>query len=162
MRHHRTLRQSAAIYWAVSLLSLLPLFLPASSWAGEYFEKDGVALRGHDPVAYFKENKPVKGSADWKAEYQGSTFRFASQANRDAFTADPARYAPQYGGFCAFGMTNGYKAATDPAAFSIVDGKLYLNYNRDVQSQWSADKPGFIRKADQHWPEASKLTKVIE
>jgi YHS domain-containing protein len=138
------------------------LFLVSNALAGEYFEKDGAALRGHDPVAYFSENKPVKGVAEHKAEHQGSTFYFASKANRDAFIADPTRYAPQYGGYCAFGMSNGYKAATDPAAFKVVNGKLYLNYNRDVQTMWSADIPGFIGKADGHWPTASSQTKVID
>jgi YHS domain-containing protein len=150
---------TAATYLASILITLM-LLTPA--WAGEFFEKDGIALRGHDPVAYFSENKPVKGLPDRKTEYQGSIFYFASKANRDAFVADPARYAPQYGGFCAFGMASGYKAATDPAAFSIVDGKLYLNYNRDIQKQWSADRPGFIAKAEKNWPAASKQTKVIE
>lgn len=130
--------------------------------AGEVFEKDGVALRGYDPVAYFTAHRPVPGSAQFQAEYLGATFRFASQANRDAFVADPARYAPQYGGFCAYGMTNGYKATTDPAAFRIVDGRLYLNYNREVQKRWATDIPGYIVKADGHWPTAKALVKVIE
>jgi YHS domain-containing protein len=159
MTTRRALLLTTATYLSSILITLM-LLTPA--WAGEYFEKDGVALRGHDPVAYFSETKPVKGSPEHKAEYQGSTFYFASKTNRDAFVADPARYAPQYGGFCAFGMASGYKAATDPAAFSIVDGKLYLNYNRDIQKQWSADRPGFITKAEQNWPAASKQTKVIE
>lgn len=147
---------------AASTLAVLTLSSPLAARAGEYFEKDGLALRGHDPVAYFKEHRPVPGRAEFTAQHRGSTFRFASQANRDAFVADPAKYAPQYGGFCAFGMASGYKAAIDPAAFSVVDGRLYLNYNRDIQKQWSADTPGFIAKADRHWPTASKLTKVIE
>jgi YHS domain-containing protein len=130
--------------------------------AGEFYEKDGLALRGYDPVAYFQENRPVKGSVEHKAEYKGSTFHFASKANRDAFVAAPEKYAPQYGGFCAFGTSGGYKAAIDPAAFSIVDGKLYLNYNRDVQSKWKTDVPGYIAKADKNWPSVAKQTKVIE
>jgi YHS domain-containing protein len=134
----------------------------ASAWAGEFFEKDGVALRGYDPVAYIGQNKPVKGSPDHKAEYKGSTFHFASKANRDAFVAQPDKYAPQYGGFCAFGMSGGYKAAIDPAAFTIVDGKLYLNYNRDIQKKWSSDVPGHVAKADRNWPSVSTQTKVIE
>jgi YHS domain-containing protein len=130
--------------------------------AGEFFEKDGLALRGHDPVAYFTQGAPAKGRPEHRAEYKGSTFLFATPAHRDAFVADPARYAPQYGGFCAFGLAGGYKAAIDPEAWSIVDGKLYLNYNRAVQQQWSADVPGFIAKADRHWPAVMKHTKVHE
>ena len=141
---------------------LATVFLVASAWAGEFFEKDGTALRGYDAVAYFMDSKPIRGSAENKAEYKGSTFHFVSKANRDTFVADPARYAPQYGGFCAFGMSGGYKAATDPAAFTVIDGKLYLNYNRDVQKQWSADIPGFVIKADKNWPVVSAQTKVIE
>ena len=96
------------------------------------------------------------------AAHKGSTFHFASADHRDAFIANPARYAPQYGGFCAFGTAGGYKAAIDPAAFTIVDGKLYLNYNSQVQSKWSADVGGYIRKADANWPEVMRQAKVIE
>ena len=138
------------------------LMVAVPAWAGEFFEKDGAAVRGYDAVAYFSSGKPVKGSEDFKAEYKGSTFHFASKANQEAFAAEPARYAPQYGGYCAFGTANGYKAAIDPAAFTVVDGKLYLNYNEDVRKQWSADIPGFIIKADANWPEVSVQTKVHE
>ena len=136
--------------------------LAAGAAAGEFFEKDGVALRGYDPVAYFKDSRPVKGAAAYTAEYKGSIFHFASQANRDAFVADPTRYAPQYGGFCAYGAAGGYKAAIEPAAFSVVDGKLYLNYDRAVQREWNKDVPGFIAKANKNWPTVSVQTKVIE
>jgi YHS domain-containing protein len=146
----------------LALFGFAVAVLSASGWAGEFFEKDGVALRGYDPVAYFNEYKPVKGSAEHTAEFKGSTFHFASQTNRDAFKADPAKYAPQYGGFCAFGTAGGYKAAIDPAAFTVVDGKLYLNYNRDVQKQWSKDIRALITKADKNWPAVSAQTKVIE
>ena len=130
--------------------------------AGDFYEKEGAAIRGYDPVAYFVDKKPVKGSPAHKAEYGGSVFHFASQANRDTFFANPAKYAPQYNGFCAFGAAGGYKAAIDPAAFTIVNDKLYLNYNQSVRKQWSADVPGFIAKADKNWPAVSRQTKVIE
>ena len=143
-------------------LAAATLILAVPSFAGEFFEKDGAALRGYDPVAYFTEHRPVEGSTEFTAEYQGSTFRFANKANRDAFAAAPARYAPQYGGYCAFGTAHGHKAAIDPAVFSVVDGKLYLNYDRDVQKQWSGDIPGYITKADANWPEVRRLTKVVE
>jgi YHS domain-containing protein len=132
------------------------------AWGGDYYEKNGFAIRGHDPVAYFKDGKPAKGSAEHRFQHKGSVFLFASKANRDAFAAEPDKYAPQYGGFCAFGTAGGYKAAVDPAAFSVVNGKLYLNYNRDVQKQWRADVPGFVSKADRQWPAVSRQTKVIE
>jgi YHS domain-containing protein len=134
----------------------------ATAAAGEFFERNGAALGGYDPVSYFTVGQPVRGTGDYHADYKGSTFRFASQANRDAFLADPAKFAPQYGGYCAYGTAGGYKAAVDPAAFSVVDGKLYLNYNRDVQNQWKKDVPGFIAKADRNWPKVSLQTKVIE
>ena len=159
MKHHKTLSRGFAKTLATAGLAL-GLF--SSAWAGEYFEKGGVALRGFDPVAYFSDNKPVKGLPEHVAEHKGSVFQFASKANRDAFVADPARYAPQYGGFCAYGLAGGYKAATDPAAFSIVDGKLYLNYNGAVQKRWTADVPGYIGKADRQWPAVSSQTKVID
>jgi YHS domain-containing protein len=132
------------------------------AWAGEFFEKDGAAIRGYDAVTYFKDGKPVKGSAEHSVEHKGSMFHFVSKANREAFAAEPDKYAPQYGGFCAFGMSNGYKAAIDPTAFTVRDGKLYLNYNREVQKQWSADVPGYVAKADRHWPTVSKQSKVFD
>lgn len=147
---------------AVTTVLAAILLFAAPTWAGEFFEKDGVTLRGYDVVAYFSDNKPIKGAAEHKAVYKGSTFYFASKANRDAFVAAPAKYAPQYGGFCAFGMAGGYKAATDPGAFTVVDNKLYLNYNRDIQKQWSADTSDFIVKANKNWPTVSSQGKVIE
>ena len=141
---------------------LLAAFVAANATAGEFYEKDGAALRGFDPIAYFTDGKPVKGSPQHKAEYKGSTFYFSSKANQDAFAANPAKYAPQYGGYCAFGVSGGYKAAIDPAAFTVVNAKLYLNYNRDVQKKWSADIPGYVVKADKNWPSVSLQKKVIE
>jgi YHS domain-containing protein len=132
----------------------------AAAQAGEFFEKDGVAIGGYDPVAYITDGKAVAGSREITIDHKGSTFRFASAANRDAFAADPEKYAPQYGGFCAFGTASGYKAKIDPAAFTVVGGKLYLNYNEAIQKKWRADIPGFVAKADKNWPEVSKQTKV--
>lgn len=130
--------------------------------AGEYFERDGLAIGGYDPVAYFADQKPVKGSPEFQATHRNSTFQFASSAHRDLFASDPAKFAPQYGGYCAYGMAKGYKAKIDPAAFTVVDGKLFLNYNDTVRAQWLSDISGYIRKADANWPEAMKLTKVHE
>ena len=130
--------------------------------AGAFYARDGVALAGFDPVAYFDDGRPVQGSPEHSATYKGSVFRFASQAHRDAFAADPARFAPQYDGFCAFGVAGGYKAAIDPEAFTVVDDRLYLNYDRDVQQEWSTDIPGFVARADRNWPAVSVQTKVVE
>ncbi len=130
--------------------------------AGEFYEKNGVALKGYDPVAYFQVHRPVAGSAQYTATYQGSRFKFASAANRDRFVAEPQRYAPQYAGFCAFGMAKGYKASIDPEAFTIVEGKLYLNYSPAVRVLWQQDIPGNIAKADQNWPQVRHSTKVTD
>ncbi len=147
----------------VHVLALAVLMAWAcSALAGEFFEQDGAAIRGYDPVAYFTQGKAVKGSPELKADYKGSTFHFSSKANRDAFIADAARYAPQYGGFCAFGTAGGYKAAIQPSAFSVVDGKLYLNYSLDVQKQWRRDIAGYVGTADRNWPEVSRQTKVVQ
>jgi YHS domain-containing protein len=159
MSKHSVFQSMLCKFIAVMVTSVL---FGCSAMAGEFYEKEGVAIKGYDPVAFFKENKPVLGLPEHKAEFKGSVFYFASQANRDAFTAEPVKYAPQYGGFCAFGMTNGYKAATDPQTFTIVEDKLYLNYNHEVKKLWSAEIPSFIAKADKNWPDASKQTKVQE
>jgi YHS domain-containing protein len=146
-----------------ALFHALPLFgLAASAVAGEFYEKDGVAIRGYDPVAYFTEGKSVAGSQSFTSEYKGSLFRFASVAHRDAFAGNPRKYAPQYGGYCALGMAKGYKASIDPTAFSVVGGKLYLNYSLSVREQWQEDIPGYIAKADKNWPDVKNTTKVHE
>ena len=125
--------------------------------AGEYFERDGLAIGGYDPVAYFTEQKPVKGVPEFQSIHQ-----FASAAHRDVFAAEPDKYAPQYGGYCAYGMAKGYKAKIDPAAFSVIHGTLYLNYSDAVRTRWLSDVPGYIQQADANWPETMKLTKVHE
>lgn len=135
---------------------------PTPGFAGEYFERDGAAIGGYDPIAYFTERKPVKGSPEFHADYQGSMFHFVSATHRDVFTADPQKFAPQYGGYCAFGMAKGYKASIDPAAFTVVGDKLYLNYSERVRLQWISDIPGYIRKADTNWPDVKNFTKIHE
>lgn len=141
--------------WGIGICS-------TSAKAGDIFERNNMAIDGYDPVAYFTEQKPVKGSPEFRSDFQGSTFQFASAAHRDAFAADPSKYAPQYGGYCAYGMAKGYKAAIDPAAFTVVSDKLYLNYSETVRSRWVMDIPGYIRKADVNWPDVKKVTKVHE
>ena len=111
-----------------------------------------VAVSGYDAVAYFTEGKPVEGSDGFTADHDGATWRFASAANRDAFLEDPVRFAPQYGGYCAWAVSQGYTASTDPEAWKIVDDKLYLNYSKSVQSRWEQDIPGNIEKGDVNWP----------
>jgi YHS domain-containing protein len=124
--------------------------------AGEFFEKDGVALRGYDPVSYFSEGKPQRGLPAHSYVYKGSRFHFASAENQRLFSDDPGRYAPQFGGFCAYGTAQGYKVSTQPDAFAVVNGRLYLNYNREVVKIWQQDVPGNIALAEEKWPEVSK------
>jgi YHS domain-containing protein len=112
----------------------------------------GIAIKGFDPVAYFVERRPVRGSAAHRLEWMGATWQFASAAHRDAFAADPARFAPQYGGYCAFAVSEGITADIDPTAWRIVEDRLYLNLSPEVQRLWEADVPGRIRRADANWP----------
>ncbi len=112
----------------------------------------GSAISGTDPVAYFTEGRPVEGSSNFKHDWNGATWRFASAENRDLFAASPEKYAPQYGGYCAWAVSQGYTASTDPEAWKIVDGKLYLNYSKSVQETWEQDVPGNIATGDRNWP----------
>jgi YHS domain-containing protein len=135
-----------------AILVALLLTVACAVQAQTNVDSSGLALKGYDPVAYFTEKKPLAGKTEFTAQHEGATYRFASAANRDAFAAAPQKYAPQYGGYCAFGVAGGYKAPIEPEAWTVVDGKLYLNYNRSVRSKWSSDIPGFIRKGDANWP----------
>ncbi len=125
--------------------------VPALADQINHYVKDGYAIGGTDPVAYQTEGRPVAGSDEFTAEYDGVTWKFASAANRDAFLADPAKYAPAYGGFCATGMSFGQKIPIDPAYWRIVDGKLYLNNSSAAQRVFLEDVPGTISRADGHW-----------
>ncbi|MEM9257916.1 MAG: YHS domain-containing (seleno)protein, partial [Pseudomonadota bacterium] len=120
-------------------------------------DKNGVILAGYDAVAYFTQGKPVKGSADYTAEYNDAIYQFSSSKNRDLFLADPARYAPQYGGFCAYGMTFGKKIPVNGEAFEVVDGKLYVNKNVRIYKKWAKDIPGHIEEADAEWLEVAYI-----
>ncbi len=149
---------------ALLLLALFALSTSASAAdsaaavAAAINQTGGVALKGYDPVAYFTESKAVQGSDQFTTQYQGATYKFESAANRDAFVANPAKYAPQYGGYCAYGVAHDDKANVDPDAFTVVNGKLYMNYNKAVRYLWKRDVPGNITKADKNWPDLSKAT----
>ena len=110
------------------------------------------AIEGTDPVAYFTDGQPAAGSPEHTFDWRGATWRFQSTAHRDAFAEDPEKYAPQYGGYCAYAVAHGTTAGIDPQAWTIVDGKLYLNLSPDVQREWQKDVPGYIAKADRNWP----------
>ena len=154
----RTVLRRAGRLAAFSLAAAI--LASGAVFAGEINEVNGVAIKGYDPVAYFTDGKPVQGKAEYNSHYKDGTFRFASAEHKKLFDSNPDKYAPQYGGFCAYGTATGHKADVDPAAFSVVDDKLYLNYNKSVQGKWKQDVPGYIVQANQQWPSVSKSTDV--
>ncbi len=138
---------------AVIALSVSPV------WAKDPIYKSflsNAALGGYDAVAYFKEGKPVKGNSKFKSEYQGADWLFSSEENLVAFKTNPQKFAPQYGGYCAWAVSQGYTAKGDPKHWAIHNNKLYLNYNADIQDKWLKAKESFITKADTNWPSVLK------
>lgn len=122
----------------------------------KYFNTNGNAIKGYDAVAYFLQNKAIKGSDSFSCDWSGSKWLFASKANLDSFKLSPEKYAPQYGGYCAYGCSENHLAPTDPNAFTIVGNKLYLNYNLKVKEIWVKDSTGKIKAADGYWPALNK------
>ena len=133
----------------LALLLVLPLAMAAKP---AIFATDEGAIRGYDPVAYFTDAAPTRGNDQFSTSWQGATFHFASAENLKLFKADPAAYAPQYGGYCAYAVSKGATATTVPEAWTIVDGKLYLNYSLGIKQRWSGDVAGNIRAANSNWP----------
>lgn len=128
---------------------------PFSAAQARVYAESGVAVRGTDIVAYFTEGRPVRGSAAHQLTWRGTVWHFASAAHRDRFAADPEAFAPAYGGFCAWAVSRGYTASTDPQAWRIVDRRLYLNYSLEIRRRWSQDIPGNIALGDANWPRLS-------
>lgn len=124
------------------------------------FSTEEGAIRGYDPVAYFKQNKAIKGHKDLSTTWQGAEWHFSSQANLNAFKAEPEKYAPQYGGYCAYGVAQGYTPEIDPSAYKVANGKLYLNLSPAVLKKWKKDIPGYVKEADKNWPELKAGTYV--
>jgi hypothetical protein len=114
-------------------------------------DRDDIAVKGYDVVAY-TEGAPAKGLSQFSARWQDATYLFATAANRDRFQKEPLRYAPQFGGYCAWAVSRGYTADIDPEVFRIVGGKLYLIYSKSVQRRWEQDVTGNITKAQANWP----------
>lgn len=110
------------------------------------------AISGYDAVSYFSESGPVKGSRKFKTNYMDAEWRFATQQNLDTFLQAPEKYAPQYGGYCAWAVSNGSTAKSDPLQWHIHEDKLYLNYNADIKSKWETDKLNHIEQANKNWP----------
>lgn len=148
----------ARVASAIFVVAALFLFVRSAAAAVDPVNKNifGTALKGYDPVAYFKEGRPVKGKDEFRHDWMGAKWYFASGANRDEFARNPEKYAPQFGGYCSWAVANGYTASIDPEAWKIVDGKLYLNYSKDVQKKWEQDIPGFIKKGNENWPKLIK------
>jgi len=150
-------RRTALRFGAATLTTVAVSGLaPSSAFAADDLIYTGFfsnkALSGYDPVAYFTEAKPVKGKRAYTMEYQGADWYFASQMNLDTFKSDPEKYVPQYGGYCAYAVGIGQTASGDPDHWDIVDGKLYINYDANTQNLWKKDIPGYIKTADENWP----------
>ncbi len=126
--------------------------LPALAAKEPVFSTGDGAIRGYDPVAYFSEGRPVKGRSDISHSWNGATWHFSSEQNRTTFVSAPDKYAPAYGGYCAYAVANGYTATTDPDAWSIVNGRLYLNYSQGVKKRWEKNISGYIKSGDANWP----------
>ena len=139
---------------AAALAAPVALTAPAHADGGIFVgvNQGNIAVGGYDTVSYFQGGGvPVKGDARYSVEYMDAEWRFSSKENADKFKENPAAYAPQYGGHCAWAMSRGYLAPGDPLVYKMVDGKLYLNVNKQVQSMWLKDIPGFIAKANTAW-----------
>lgn len=150
-------RAALALAAALTLASAAPV-LAVERTGGQYNSLyAGLGAKGYDVVAYFTDGKPVKGSEQFKADHGGVTWLFASAAHRDQFAANPAKFAPQYGGFCSWGVAQGKLFDVDPVdGWKIVDGKLYMNFNADIQKTWEKDIKGFVAKAAGNWPKLNK------
>ena len=115
-------------------------------------DANDLAIKGYDPVSYFTMSTPKMGNASYTATYKGGIYRFSNEENRDMFKANPAKYAPQYGGYCAYAVSQNSTAGIEPDQFTIVDDKLYLNYNSKIQKKWTENRDEYIRSADKNWP----------
>jgi YHS domain-containing protein len=132
---------------------VIVMMLPLATWAQKsavYAEK-GIALHGYDPVAFFINKEARKGDSTINFNWKGANWYFESRQNAKLFADNPFQYAPQYGGYCAFGASRGYKAPTAIDTWTIADGKLYFNYNQKVKTVWVKDQAAFINKADSNW-----------
>jgi YHS domain-containing protein len=143
-------------------MKVLSTFLPAvallvSVVATPVFGQDVThstpGISGYDPVSYFTEGRPQRGNGYHVADYKGVTYAFASEEHKDLFEANPEKYTPAYGGWCAYGVAVGKKFVADPEVWKIVDGTLYLNLDRGIQSKWKKDIPGYIKTGNQNWTE---------
>ena len=131
----------------------MALVLQVQAQKAEIYSPGGKAIKGYDPLAFFTNSKPVMGADSLSFSWKGATWQFANRQNLQRFKANPEKYAPQYGGYCAYGTSQGHKAPTEVDTWTIFNDKLYFNYNQKVKEIWIKDEPGYIQKADKQWPE---------
>jgi YHS domain-containing protein len=134
----------------LTLLFTTPLLAQTNSLLN--LNKEGVAIQGYDPVGFFTSKQPVKGRPEFKSQYHGATYYFASEEDKNLFDKEPAKYEPAYGGFCAYGVSRNKTVEIDPEAFQVVHGKLLLQYSKGVRDEFNKDAQGNIAKANANWP----------
>jgi YHS domain-containing protein len=136
--------------FSIILFFVSVIFAQKNNKPSIFSNKEG-AIKGYDAVAYFTSSKPVKGSKTITYDWKGATWHFENDTNKELFAKNPDKYAPQYGGYCAYGIAKGYQVKIEPDAWAIENGKLYLNYDSGVQKDWNKDRKGFIEKANENW-----------
>ena len=140
-----------SLFFNILMIALF-ILIAFNVFSEDYYNHENeIAIKGYDPVAYFTQQKAVKGSAFYSYHWDGVTWYFASIEHRDLFKANPQEYVPQYGGYCAWAMSRGYFAGVDPKVWYIYNEKLYLNYNEGIGKKWEKDIPGSIEKGDAQW-----------
>ena len=149
--------KSIIFFAAICFFSISSYAQDAGALRKKHFNlDDGIAIKGYDPVAYFTQNKAIKGSKDLAVFHQGVTYYFSSVVNKEAFKTNPSKYEPEYGGWCAYAMgEKGEKVSVDPETFKIVGGKLYLFYNRyftNTLKDWNKNEASLKSRADANWP----------
>ena len=144
----------ASLFFFLALVFMIALLTAARGAALEPVNanRSNIAIKGYDPVAYFEVGEPTRGDAAFSHEWNGATWHFSSAEHRDAFREDPEKFAPRYGGYCAWAVSRGKTAGIDPDAWKIVDDKLYLNYSSRIQKRWEKELEANIEAADGHWP----------
>ena len=152
MRTRRQLIKNAMALGSLALTCSFASVVQAAGTDKTIFQRNGLAIDGYDTVAYFTKGDALRGEAKFKADYKGAVWHFMSAENRDLFIANPKKYAPQYEGYCAYAAANGAVAKTEPDEWSIVDGKLYLNYNALIKIRWDVSQQEFIKDGDKKWP----------
>ena len=135
----------------IAIISALFIVWGASAQTSEIFAPAGKAIKGYDVVDFFKVQQPVMGTDSFAYTYKKVQWLFSSRENLEAFKADPEKYIPQYGGYCAYGTSQGHKAPTETGTWTIVNDRLYFNYNQKVKSMWLKDQQALIKKADLQW-----------